>query len=73
MHLQGYIFTNTLLYVFWINFSVSEVLEQERVARAESRVATCRAIPCCSVCKNPMKGHKNIRDSPKNQQAVATA
>ena len=27
-----------------------------------------RAKPTCSVCKNPMKGHKNIANCPKNQR-----
>jgi hypothetical protein len=29
---------------------------------------TVRAKPHCSICKNPMKGHKNITTCPKNQK-----
>ena len=27
-----------------------------------------RAKPCCSACKNPMKGHKNVSNCPKNKK-----
>lgn len=53
---------------FLLLISVSEVLEQEQAANAESRLPTARARPLCSVCKHPMKGYKNVRDCPKNQQ-----
>jgi hypothetical protein len=28
---------------------------------------TTRSKPKCKACKQPMKGHKNVKDSPKNQ------
>ena len=28
---------------------------------------TTRSKPKCKACKQPMKGHKNVKDCPKNQ------
>ena len=47
-------------------FLVSVVLAQEKTAEAAK--STRRAPPRCAVCKNLMKGHKNIKDCPKNQK-----
>ncbi|XP_031563713.1 uncharacterized protein LOC116299222 [Actinia tenebrosa] len=33
---------------------------------AEPRQTGARRNPCCSACKKPMKGHKNVLDCPKN-------
>jgi hypothetical protein len=50
-----------------ICFSVATVLAQETAAKV-GKAAAGRAPPRCSVCKNLMKGHKNIEDCPKNQK-----
>ena len=56
------------IYQFWkVSFqmylllvSVTEVQPQTPAA------AQIRSKPKCSVCKNPMKGHKNVLDCSKN-------
>ena len=40
---------------------VSQVLAQEKQAKKAEKAA-----PHCRICKNPMKGHKNVKDCPKN-------
>ena len=49
-----------------IYFLVSVVLAQEKTAEAGK--STGRAPPRCAVCKNLIKGRKNIKDCPKNQK-----
>ncbi|XP_028415670.1 uncharacterized protein LOC114539104 [Dendronephthya gigantea] len=45
---------------------ISVVLAQEEAAKIAKSAK--RAPPRCAVCKNPMKGHKKIKDCPKNQK-----
>ncbi|CAB3986907.1 Hypothetical predicted protein [Paramuricea clavata] len=45
---------------------VSQVLEQEK-AQKKNEEHKEKANPCCRLCKNPMKGHKYVKDCPKNK------
>ncbi|XP_028408273.1 uncharacterized protein LOC114530875 [Dendronephthya gigantea] len=47
--------------------TISVVLAQEKAAKA-AKAASGRAAPRCSLCKNLMKGHKEVKDCPKNQK-----
>ena len=46
---------------------VSVVIAKEKAADSQSRT-TARAPPRCTACKNLMKGHKNVKDCPKNKK-----
>ena len=48
-------------------FTVSQVLAWENQAKRKSDKCNEKAVPCCRLCKNPMKGHKYVKDCPKNK------
>ena len=51
--------------------STSESVESERTKRVKRREVSCcitRNAPKCTLCKQPMKGHKNVTNCPRNQK-----
>lgn len=49
----------------FVKFVISVVQDMQQ--RANTNSEKTRAQPRCSTCKNPMKGHKNIKDCPRNR------
>ena len=48
--------------VFFYFFTVSQCQEQDR----DTMIGKPKAVPHCRTCGHPMKGHKNVKNCPKN-------
>lgn len=42
---------------------------EEIVSDEQTSDKTVRAKPRCAMCNQPMKGHKNVKDCPKNRKS----
>lgn len=64
MTISGYWYSMDTIF-FSFSFLVAEVPQDGPAIESTN---TTRARPSCSLCKKPMKGHKNVADCPKNRK-----
>ena len=63
-------FKITLLVYLTLLLSFILVEEVEAAERAARTATKGKKAPRCSICRNPMKGHKRVLDCPKNQNTT---